>query len=472
MIITCGQCQAKFKVAPEQIKETGSKVRCSNCQYVFTVYRPQRAAKPDAPGAGRKTAAGKSGEGLDDFLKSLGGQAGGTAGRKAGRQAPPSAAAAPTPNEDDDLDDLFDGDHLDDQPHLTVPADAKAMKARRAQRRRLYSDLEDQPAKTEAEDDLEGLFEDEPDDQPHLRRSRPAPAPAPEPEPEPEDDEDEEEESDEFEEDFEDVDEEREEADGEDDGEEYDDDGEYEDEEEETASARSGLGLGVDPSETDYAGTEPRPRGVTIGLDAREPVSVRPAIIRTKKSHRKLLLILAVVAAVLAIGIFFLANRPEPTALSGGEEAASSGDAAQPPAGPPGSADSTGTESITFTKGNQNHYFRENPKAGKILIITGMVRNSYPEPRSFIRLRGLLLSGDGDILADRFVYAGNIISEEDLSTLPISEILARLQIKSGQNELNMNIQPNQEIPFMLVFDKLPEGMEQYRIDPVGSAPAN
>ncbi|MCL2029853.1 MAG: zinc-ribbon domain-containing protein, partial [Deltaproteobacteria bacterium] len=49
MIITCGQCQARFKVAPEQIKVTGSKVRCSNCGYVFTVYRPGEAEGGEGP---------------------------------------------------------------------------------------------------------------------------------------------------------------------------------------------------------------------------------------------------------------------------------------------------------------------------------------------------------------------------------------------------------------------------------------
>ncbi|MDR2934734.1 MAG: zinc-ribbon domain-containing protein, partial [Candidatus Adiutrix sp.] len=60
MIITCGQCQAKFQVAPEQIKVTGSKVRCSHCGYVFTVYRPAgpepgTAARPARPEPGPGT---------------------------------------------------------------------------------------------------------------------------------------------------------------------------------------------------------------------------------------------------------------------------------------------------------------------------------------------------------------------------------------------------------------------------------
>jgi|GEM_PF-5097707 len=126
---------------------------------------------------------------------------------------------------------------------------------------------------------------------------------------------------------------------------------------------------------------------------------------------------------------------------------------------------------ITFNRSDQNHYFRENNEAGNILIITGKVRNSYPDKRSFIRLRGYLLGDDGRTLADRFIYAGNILPEEELKNLPVKEIYARLSVKGGQNGRNLNIESGGEIPFMFVFDKLPSGMSEYRIDPVGSTPA-
>jgi len=100
-----------------------------------------------------------------------------------------------------------------------------------------------------------------------------------------------------------------------------------------------------------------------------------------------------------------------------------------------------------------------------------MVRNSYPEPRSYIHLRGHILAGDDTSLAERYVYAGNLISEEELKTLPSKEILNRLLNKGGQNGRNMNIPSGAEIPFMVVFDKLPDGMAEYRVVPVGSSPA-
>jgi len=37
MIITCEQCQARFRMADEKLKPGGTKVRCSKCKHVFTV---------------------------------------------------------------------------------------------------------------------------------------------------------------------------------------------------------------------------------------------------------------------------------------------------------------------------------------------------------------------------------------------------------------------------------------------------
>lgn len=46
MIITCEECQAKFRMADEKLKPGGTKVRCSKCKHVFTVLPP--AVPPQA----------------------------------------------------------------------------------------------------------------------------------------------------------------------------------------------------------------------------------------------------------------------------------------------------------------------------------------------------------------------------------------------------------------------------------------
>ncbi|UQZ89077.1 hypothetical protein C4J81_07650 [Deltaproteobacteria bacterium Smac51] len=432
MIITCGQCQAKFKVAPEQIKETGSKVRCSNCQYVFTVYRPQRPAAPipEPPAAEAR-------DPLDDLLEAM----------KSTPENPEAdlhdglggSGKIRDEADADNLDDLFeDLSERRESPKSTPAERSESPQERRERRRRLYSDLEDEPGKSTFDDNLDDFFDEEADSgdepsHPPLRRGRGTAAG---------DDVD-----DSLEDEFEDL--------------------SVADEEDELPEPleerkKDILGLSADPAHGGAgaaAGAAAAPHEGKTSIRAAESVSGK---------NSRLFLTLAIVATALLAAVYFMANRPEPMALSTGDQSVEQD-------GPPqeaGLSDPGGTEGITFTKTNQNHYFRENIKEGTILIITGRVRNSYPERRSFIHLRGRLISADGSTLADRYSYAGNLVSEEELISLPISEIFSRLSIKGGQNGQNMNIEPGKEVPFMLVFDKLPDGMAEYRIDPMGSSPSD
>ena len=56
MIITCENCEAKFGLDENLIKESGSKVRCSKCQHIFTAYKPAPTPKiPSEPGLEERT---------------------------------------------------------------------------------------------------------------------------------------------------------------------------------------------------------------------------------------------------------------------------------------------------------------------------------------------------------------------------------------------------------------------------------
>jgi len=411
MIITCGQCQARFKVAPEQIKVTGSKVRCSNCRSVFTVFRPEGPEDgPDARGLKERAGAFP-------------------------QEAP--EGAAPFPDEEE----------------------AESPQARRERLRRLYAGpAEPGPDPSEGDEGWAEANLDETTGRPPLRRRPGSAAPPPLPPAGPGPDE------------------ETEPPPGAEDWAEGwgEPDGWAAEEEPAATGHRDEYGLAADPRlrpqappllEDDY-----RP---SASSHPQEGTEVRAAVTRIRGRRGSLYLGLAIFCAALAIGLYYLSSRPEPLALSGdgyspGTSAVSGGPG---PAQPSGGTDPRGVERITFTpKDNLKHFYRKNTREGELLIITGRVRNSYPAPRSFIRLRGLLLDQGGNTLADRFVYAGNLISEEELLTLPKEEIMARLNIKGGQNNQNMNIPPGKEVPFMVVFDKVPLNKDEYRIIPVGSSP--
>jgi predicted Zn finger-like uncharacterized protein len=397
MIITCGQCQARFKVAPEQIKVTGSKVRCSNCHFVFTVYRP------GGPGA-------------------------------EGR-----------PERGDEL-----GREPAENPDLSQDEETASPQARRERRRRLSAGPDEAEDDSSADEGWEEAGLDEDSGRPPLRRRAAPSEPLTSPEPP------------------------RAEA-----PEEPGDEGSYRAGQAgpgPPAAAADDLGLAADP-------TRPGPAAPRqVGEDEDEDLppldsgygggEIRAAVTRVKGRRGGLFLALAIFCAALAIGLYYLSGRPEPLALSGGDGPPLDLPIVPGPAGGGETDDPRGIVHITFTpKDNLKHFYRRNEKEGELLIITGRVRNSYPKPRSFVRLRGLLLDQHGNTLADRFIYAGNLISEEDLLTLPKDEIMARLNIKGGQNNQNVNIAPGQEVPFMVVFDKVPPNKDEYRIIPVGSSPA-
>jgi predicted Zn finger-like uncharacterized protein len=54
--------------------------------------------------------------------------------------------------------------------------------------------------------------------------------------------------------------------------------------------------------------------------------------------------------------------------------------------------------------------FVENSASGRVFVIKGMVRNDYPEARNFIRVEGVLYSQDGKAVQKKTSYCGNVLS--------------------------------------------------------------
>jgi hypothetical protein len=125
---------------------------------------------------------------------------------------------------------------------------------------------------------------------------------------------------------------------------------------------------------------------------------------------------------------------------------------------------------LIFLKEQNTHHYVTHPEAGQLLVIVGRIRNGYDKPISHIRVKGSLKSADDQILSERQVFAGNYLSEDVLKSLSMREILARLSLRGGENGSNLNIQPGQDVPFMLVFDKLPPDVAEYIVEPLDYTP--
>ncbi len=94
---------------------------------------------------------------------------------------------------------------------------------------------------------------------------------------------------------------------------------------------------------------------------------------------------------------------------------------------------------------------------GNIRIVEGTAVNQADFPISRIRVKGEILDAYAVVLGERVSYAGNILTEEELTNMSEEDILTRLALTEGRDNTNEKIIPNGRIPFMIVFTREPPG---------------
>jgi len=114
--------------------------------------------------------------------------------------------------------------------------------------------------------------------------------------------------------------------------------------------------------------------------------------------------------------------------------------------------------------------FVENSKTGKLFVITGRAKNEYSKARGVIKITGKLFTKGKKLAQTKTVFCGNVISDLDLATKDLDIINKRLANRFGDNKSNAKVRPNKAIPFMIVFSKLPNNLEEFTINVVGSTP--
>jgi pilus assembly protein FimV len=119
---------------------------------------------------------------------------------------------------------------------------------------------------------------------------------------------------------------------------------------------------------------------------------------------------------------------------------------------------------------NISSKFIDNTVAGKLFVITGTVKNEFPDAHKYIKVQGSLFSSGKTLAKKVTAYAGNYISDADLSNTPMANINKRLSNRFGDKKSNFNVKPGRAIPFMVVFSDLPESLEEFTIEVAGSFP--
>jgi hypothetical protein len=114
------------------------------------------------------------------------------------------------------------------------------------------------------------------------------------------------------------------------------------------------------------------------------------------------------------------------------------------------------------------HRMINNYVLGQIGVVEGTAVNGADYPISRILIKGEILDAYSVVLGEHTIYAGNILTDEELTNLSEEEILTKLSQPEGLNNSNDKIMPNGQIPFMIVFSREPTGVIKTTVVTVGA----
>jgi predicted Zn finger-like uncharacterized protein len=115
-------------------------------------------------------------------------------------------------------------------------------------------------------------------------------------------------------------------------------------------------------------------------------------------------------------------------------------------------------------------FFIESSKAGQLFVIKGTVTNHNPKSRSFILIKGSLLDDKGKVVGSKMAYAGNTFKEKQIKEMPLETINKSLKNRFGKKRINVNVKPQSTVPFMIIFENLPQNMSEFTVEAVSSSP--
>lgn len=132
------------------------------------------------------------------------------------------------------------------------------------------------------------------------------------------------------------------------------------------------------------------------------------------------------------------------------------------------STEATGQITLSTLEGK----FIQNEQAGELFLIRGEAVNQYSEPRAAIQVRGVIYDQNSKPLLQKTIFCGNPISDAELRTLSFAELEKKMGNQFGKDLSNMKVNPQQAIPFAIVFKDLPENLAEFSVKVTSSEPAS
>ena len=90
---------------------------------------------------------------------------------------------------------------------------------------------------------------------------------------------------------------------------------------------------------------------------------------------------------------------------------------------------------------------------GNLLVVEGTAWNSTSSPVARIRVQARLFDAKGIELAREEAFAGNLMTDMELTTLPEENIKRELSASQGTDVSNDRVESHSQIPFMIVFTR-------------------
>lgn len=101
---------------------------------------------------------------------------------------------------------------------------------------------------------------------------------------------------------------------------------------------------------------------------------------------------------------------------------------------------------------------------GKILYsVRGVVKNESAGNVGMVQVEAQFRNAAGDIVTKAASYCGNLFSESELVNLDLQKVHSDLQNELGQSLSNANISPGQVVPFLVVLDNPPAGINKVTV---------
>ncbi|HQL01072.1 MAG TPA: DUF3426 domain-containing protein [Smithellaceae bacterium] len=105
---------------------------------------------------------------------------------------------------------------------------------------------------------------------------------------------------------------------------------------------------------------------------------------------------------------------------------------------------------------------------GNVRIVEGTAVNTADFPMARILIEAEIVDAYSVALGRRQSYAGNLLTDDELTTLAEDEMLSRLSRPEGNRNLNERIPAGGQIPFMIVFTREPSGSIKTSVTVVGA----